>query len=223
MTTNKAQKRAIRSRMSKTGERYTSARHFQLDLHRVEAPAEPPKPVLPPRVAEPGMSDSAIQRGSGRTWDEWFTILDAWGGTTRGHTAIARHVAEEFNVDGWWAQGVTVGYERARGLRAVNERPDGFSTNASRTFPVSVERLFDAVVNQPSDVLVRTTARKPRTANFKVADNGTRVSATFTARGPNKSAVQLQQTGLPDREAVATWRARLKAYLDEVGETLRNS
>jgi hypothetical protein len=168
------------------------------------------------------MSDSAIQRGSGRTWDEWFTILDAWQGTTKGHTAIARYVAGEFNVDGWWAQNVTVGYERARGLRAVNERPDGFSTNASRTFAVSVERLFDAVVNQPSDVLIRRTARKPRSASFKAAENGTRIAATFTARGPEKSSVQLQQTGLSDKQAVATWRARLHAYLDAVGESLRS-
>ena len=33
MTTNKAQKRAIRARMDKTGEAYTTARHYLLDLH----------------------------------------------------------------------------------------------------------------------------------------------------------------------------------------------
>ena len=34
MTKDKAQKRAIRARMDKTGERYTTARHSMLDLHR---------------------------------------------------------------------------------------------------------------------------------------------------------------------------------------------
>ena len=34
MTKDKAQKQAIRARMTKTGERYTTARHYLLDLHR---------------------------------------------------------------------------------------------------------------------------------------------------------------------------------------------
>ena len=36
MTKDKAQKQAIRARMAKTGERYTTARHYLLDLHRQE-------------------------------------------------------------------------------------------------------------------------------------------------------------------------------------------
>ena len=36
MTKDNAQKQAIRARMAKTGERYTTARHYLLDLHRQE-------------------------------------------------------------------------------------------------------------------------------------------------------------------------------------------
>ena len=67
-------------------------------------------------------------------------------GRTHNHTEIARHVYETYSIDGWWAQSVTVGYERARGMRALHERPDGFSGNAGKTFPVPVERLFAACV-----------------------------------------------------------------------------
>ena len=98
MTRNKAQKRAVRVRMAKTGERYTTARHYHLDLHRTEptepmdtpAEPEPPVAVLPPRVAEPGMSDEAVQRGTGKTWDEWLVLLDGWGAAERTHPEIAR-------------------------------------------------------------------------------------------------------------------------------------
>ena len=229
MTTNKAQKRAIRTRMAKTGERYTAARHYELDLHRVDLPViqsstEPTPQVkdaaLPPRVAQPGMSDAAIQRGSGRTWDEWFAILDAWDAPTKGHTAIARHIAVDHGVDGWWAQNVTVGYERARGLRAVNQRPDGYSVNASRTYPVSVQTLFARMTEQPGDGLRLRTSQPDRSARFDVLENGTKVSATFSGRGPEKASVQLQQVGLPDPEAVEAWRQKWRAYLDEVGDTL---
>lgn len=74
MTTDKAQKQAIRARMAKTGERYTTARHFHLDQHLAQpenpVAVEPDSSALPPRVAEPGMADAAVLRGTGKTWDE---------------------------------------------------------------------------------------------------------------------------------------------------------
>lgn len=91
MTTDKAQKQAIRARMAKTGERYTTARHFHLASDQAPVSEPLPETIGPrPRVAEPGMSDTAIQRGSGRSWDEWFRILDAWGAETKTHRDIAR-------------------------------------------------------------------------------------------------------------------------------------
>ncbi len=47
-------------------------------------------------------------------------------------------------MDGWYAQSITVGYERARGLRAPGEHADGFAVGASKTIAVPVARLFDA-------------------------------------------------------------------------------
>lgn len=52
MTTDKARQRAVRSRMQKTGERYAAARR-----HVVRDAATPP---LPPRAAEPAVSEAAI-------------------------------------------------------------------------------------------------------------------------------------------------------------------
>ena len=39
--------------------------------------------TLPPRITAPGMSDAAISNGTGKSWDEWFTLLDAWGAASR--------------------------------------------------------------------------------------------------------------------------------------------
>jgi uncharacterized protein YndB with AHSA1/START domain len=43
---------------------------------------------------------------------------------------------------------VTVNYERARLQRAVGEHPDGFAITASKTVAVSVDRSFEAFVDQ---------------------------------------------------------------------------
>jgi hypothetical protein len=258
MTKDKAQKLAVRARMAKTGERYTTARYYLLDLHRSPPMTadidrssfddkEPgfnavsPFPAdgaahstmldrdaapavaeggLPPRVAAPGMSDAAIQRATGKSWDEWFALLDAWQGTTHNHTEIARHVCETYGIDGWWAQGVTVGYERARGMRALHERPDGFSGNASKTFPVPVERLFAAFV-EPDErerwlegIELRNRTSRPNTsARFDVLPEDGRLAVTFVAKGPDKSVAQLQQERLADANDVARWKALWKAQL----------
>src|SRR5215216_5333255 len=251
MTKDNAQKQAIRARMAKTGERYTTARHYLLDLHRPEhvnadvdcsslgddapdsnavspspgevvAGAEPAaaEAALPPRVAEPGVSDAAVQRATGKGWDEWFALLDAWHGTTHNHTEIARHVYETYGIDGWWAQNVTVGYERARGMRALHERPDGFSMNVSKTFPVPVERLFAAFVEQDErerwleGVELRNRTSQPnKSARFDVLPEDGRLAVTFVAKGPHKSAAQLEQERLADAEEVARWKAVWKEQL----------
>jgi len=257
MTKDNAQKQAIRARMAKTGERYTTARHYLLDLHRSEhlngdidhtsfgdeepssnaalpsgdgvadtaplvrdAAQAPPESMLPPRVAEPSVSDAAIQRATGKSWDEWFALLDAWHGTTHNHTEIARHVYETYGIDGWWAQSVTVGYERARGMRALHERPDGFSGNASKTFSVSVERLFAAFV-EPDErerwlegiELRNRTSQPNKSARFDVLPEDGRLAVTFVAKGPDKSAAQLQQERLADAGDVARWKALWKEQL----------
>ena len=231
MTSDKAQKRAVRARMAKTGERYTAARHYLLDLHRVpptETVEPEPRPAeVLPRVAEPGMSDEAVRRGTGKTWDEWFVVLDGWRARERTHPEIARYLREEHGLDGWWAQGVTVGYERARGMRAKHERPDGFSVNATKTVPVPVARLFAAFVEEavrnrwlePGTLRLRT-AQADRSARFDVVANGTRLAVNFAAKGDTKASAQIQHEKLPMAADVDTWRAFWKARLDRLAEGL---
>ncbi|HET9545067.1 MAG TPA: DUF4287 domain-containing protein, partial [Gaiellaceae bacterium] len=134
MTQRKTLKRRVRARMEKTGERYTAAR-----AHVVGEPA--PEPVQEPDLS--GLaSEDALVAATGRRWKEWFAVLDAWGANERKHGEIARRLRSEHGVPGWWSQTVTVGYERARGLRVKHERPDGFSVSVSRTVAAPAERLY---------------------------------------------------------------------------------
>jgi hypothetical protein len=181
------------------------------------------------RVAEPQMSDEAIANGTGRGWDAWVTVLDAWGAAGQGHTAIARHVHEAHGIDGWWAQAVTVGYERIRGLRAVNERPDGYAMNASRTVAAPVGELFALFVDDAKrdewlgeGVLRVRTASEPRSARFDVLDEGGGIlAAWFTDKG-ERSTVQLQLDRIPDEAALAERKALWKTRLDALTKHVRH-
>jgi hypothetical protein len=214
MTTDKARKRAVRSRMHKTGERYAAARRH------VVGDAAAPTTQLPPRVAEPKMSDATITKGTGRSWDDWFGLLDAWDATTKGHPAIARYLHDEHGVDGWWAQSVTVGYEWARGLRQVHETPDGFQVSVTRTIAASADDVWRDFVEPArrnrwlalGALRVRAgTGTRGKSARFNDPD-GRLVHIYLTSKGATSSvAVTTERLAGPDEVEGhrALWRARL--------------
>jgi hypothetical protein len=222
MTRQKSFKQEVRARMEKTGESYSEARR-QL-LAKAERKAE----AASVEEFEPVMSDEAIERRTGKRWGEWFAILDSWGAAERPHKEIAAWLAEKHDVDGWSAQSVTVGYERARGLRVPGQRPGGeFSATASRTIAAPVERLFEAFTDEtvreqwlPGAELRERTSTSPKSARFDWEDGSTRVVAGFSAKGDAKSQVALEHERLPDAEAAAEmkafWRERLSALKERM-------
>jgi hypothetical protein len=220
VTRQRSFKRLVRARMEKTGESYTAAR---VKLLASEEPKAAEKPAL-------ATSDEAIRRRTGRGWEEWFDLLDEWGAAERPHREIARWVAEQQGIEplAWNAQAVAGSYERAHGLRAVGEHPDGFRVTATKTVAVPVDRLYDAFVDEslrerwlPDGELRERTATKPKSARFDWGDSGTRVNVTFIAKGKAKSTAALQHERLADAEEAdrmrTHWRDRV-ATLKEVLE-----
>ncbi len=130
MPRNKDLKRLVRARMTKTGEAYTAARTQVMKKARAKAR---PAPVTPPVVAvQPtdyaslaGTRDELIKEKTGCTWERWVYALDRRGAGKMSHGEIAELVRTKYKVDGWWAQSVTVGYERIKGRRARGQRLDG--------------------------------------------------------------------------------------------------
>jgi hypothetical protein len=220
VTRQKSFKRLVRARMEKTGESYTAARAKLLVAEETKASEGPALT----------MADEAIRHRTGRGWEEWFDLLDEWGAADRSHREIAGWLREEQGADGWDAQSVTVSYERARGMRAVGERPEGFSVTAQKTMAVPVDRLYEAFVDEslrerwlPDGELRERTATRPKTARFDWGDGVTRVIVGFTAQGEAKSTVALEHARLPDAEEAermkAFWRERMTALRSQLEET----
>jgi uncharacterized protein YndB with AHSA1/START domain len=179
-------------------------------------------------TGKPDLSDEAIEKGSGKTWAEWVDILDAWGAAGKSHTQIARHVAG-LGVGDWWAQSVTVGYERIKGLRVKGQVAGGyFAGSASRTFPVPVDRLSTAWTDDaerdqwlaPGTLTLRT-AQEGRSARFDAADGTGIVALWFTDKGEGKSSVQIQNETLPSQEAAVAFRATWKAHFANLAAYLK--
>ena len=82
---------------------------------------------------------------TGHGFDHWFAVLDAFGAKAKGHTASACHLALEQGVPGWHAQGITVAYERARGLRVMNQAASGFQVAVSKMVPADMDTVLSAL------------------------------------------------------------------------------
>src|SRR5690606_31192615 len=89
-----------------------------------------------------GMSPEAVKNGTGKDWAEWVKILDAVNATSMDHKGIAKYVLDNYDLSGWWAQGVAIGYEHEKGMRPKGMTSDGFAANASKTLAVPLERLW---------------------------------------------------------------------------------
>jgi len=88
------------------------------------------------------MSDAAVKAKTGKDWAAWFKLLDAAGARSLEHRAIVTLLSKTHGVPGWWRQMVAVEYERARGLRQVHQKSDGFSVSASKTLAVALPDCF---------------------------------------------------------------------------------
>lgn len=171
-------------------------------------------------VFEPTLSDEKLVAATGKNWEGWLEILDQAGAIKRTHTEIARWLTEEQGVPGWWAQSITVGYERARGLREPGQRADGWSVTASKTIEVPIETLFKAFERDsireewlPGAELHLRTATAPTSARYDWGDGSTRLIVGFESLGEDKSRVALEHEKLPDSEVAERmktwWRERV--------------
>jgi hypothetical protein len=180
-------------------------------------------------VRKTGISDAAVKKATGKTWQQWFALLDAAGATTRKHADIVQLLPEE--ISGWWRQMVTVGYERARGLRAVHQKVTGeFAAAASKTFNVPLEVLYEAWDDARTraawlkqGVVVRK-ATPNKSLRMTVKSGATPVEVNFYARGDNKAQVAIDHRQLGSeaevQQAKASWKdafERLQKKLATMG------
>ena len=216
MPKNKDLKRLIRARMEKTGETYTAARSHLLSK-------DLPLPEDYAKLA--GMGDKAVVQASGMDWHAWATALDNVDAARMEHPEIAKYVSTHFDVSDWWAQMITVAYERFRGLREVGQRRGGdYEVNKSTTIGVAVRDVWQALSDadrrqlwMPNAEFSVSTATELKSMRARLAD-GTRLDVHFTAKGDLKSTVSVQVRKIPDKAAAdetrALWGARLEALKD---------
>jgi hypothetical protein len=168
------------------------------------------------------MSDSAVRAKTGKVWSEWIELLDRVKAHEWPHKEIALHLRKKHGVGDWWCQMVTVGYERAKGLRAKHQKADGFAASASKTIAAPVEALFDAWesaalrrrwLDEPGLAVRRATRAKSLRITW---GDGSSVNVTFWSKGPQKSQVSIDHEKLASAADVARMKSRWRDALEKL-------
>lgn len=168
------------------------------------------------------MSGASVAKATGKSWEEWVSLLDQEKAHLLPHKEIALLAHQKFGIAPWWAQMVTVGYERIKGLRAKNEKADGFEISASKTVAVDAVTALEAFTDPQRLKKWLGASMKLRTANpgksarFDGPEAGGVVAIWLTVKGPEKTSVSVQHSQLAQSDAPrmkAYWKAALERYL----------
>jgi hypothetical protein len=167
------------------------------------------------------MSDVAVGAETGKTWSDWFAVLDRAGAKRLEPRGIVALLGQRHGVGAWWQQMVTVTYEQARGLLEADEKPVAVEVSRSKTLAVPIARLWGAWQGaERARWLGRVTPTVRKVAVERLLrltwDDGTSVDVLFSAKGAAKSQVSVRHGKL----ATARDAAERKAYWAEALDRL---
>jgi uncharacterized protein YndB with AHSA1/START domain len=188
------------------------------------------------------VSTERMREATGWGWPEWLEALDAAGAGALDHGAIVRYLerAHPDTTTSWWRQCITVGYEQARGKRAVGQNPrSGFQVGVQRTVAATAQATWDIIVGKPElwlgeHVLFEAGERYKvdgASGEIRVVKPGDRLRLTWQPDGwvapatvqltlsepaSGKTALHVQLEKLPDADARETMRADWAAALDRI-------
>lgn len=93
-----------------------------------------------------------VLENTGRDYDDWVRILDAFDVATNGHAAAAKHLLDDLGVKPWYSQAITVRYELEKGLRTEGQ------TDAKGLHVIQLTKTIAAEVPSVYQALSRSDA-----------------------------------------------------------------
>jgi len=145
------------------------------------------------------ISDESVKKATGKTWSEWFSILNKAGAKKMEHKTVAELLYKRYGLSLWWSQMVTVQFEQEIKGRKKHETTSGYQISKSKTFPYSVSKIFNAVHStDPRKVWLKdpgfdiTTSTKNNSIRGKWIDGNTNIEFQFYPKDKSKTQLVVQ-------------------------------
>lgn len=171
---------------------------------------------------------AAIEKTTGKTWEEWVKYLEGIGAKDLPHKDIANHVRNKLKTTqenaGWWAQSITVAYEQHIGRRKPGQRNDGtYEVSATKTRPGNMDdaikvwlflvhgkKEFSGVAITKAPTISQTDKRRHWSCGLA---DGSRVHADVSEKSPGKVLLAITHEKLDSQKATEKWRGYWKSLL----------
>jgi uncharacterized protein YndB with AHSA1/START domain len=186
--------------------------------------------MIPPESNndEQHLSDASVLAKTGKTWPEWFAILDAAGAEFMDHRQIVAYLSRAHVVSPWWQQMVTVTYEQDRVSRLKSKQRDEFQVSAASVCEASPATLYQAWVDDtlrrqwlPDEILIERSI-PGRSLSAVWSEGKTNLEVEFHMRMDGKCQVSVQHRDLASAEVAERlkvgWEealARLKTLVEQ--------
>jgi len=174
------------------------------------------------------ISSEAVKAKTGKTWPQWFALLDKARAQAMSHKDIVAVLAKKHDLGPWWRQMVAVAYEQAMGLRAKHEKPDGFEISRSKTIKAAVDDVYEAWGNArrraqwlPGAKLTIRKATENKTLRVTWGD-GSNLEVSLHPKGPAKTQISVQHGRLGSARAAATQKAFWGEAFDRLAQLLES-
>lgn len=174
------------------------------------------------------ISDEAVQKSTGKTWKNWFSLLNKAGAKKMEHKDIAQLLYKKYGLSGWWSQMVTVQYEQEIKGRKKHETASGFQISKSITLSAPVNKIFNTInsplkriewLNDPAITITKST--KDKSIRGKWSDKKANIEFQLYPQEIIKTQVVVQQSRIKsakEAEAMKTYWGKqlnnLKRYLE---------
>jgi len=175
-------------------------------------------------------SGKAVQKSTGKKWEEWFSIIDSVGKGME-HKDIASYLHKEFQVTGWWSQMITVAYEKEKGLRENYQRPDGYSISVSKVIEAPVSTLYrqcenkemqDKWLSKYDGNMIIGKSNTNKSMRITWVDGKTNLEINFYHRGESKSQIVVQHNKLSDNKQAEKMKLYWRDSLERLSQSLRS-
>jgi hypothetical protein len=157
-------------------------------------------------------SHEAVKAKTGKTWPQWFSILDKAGARKMRYIDTANMLYDKHKLNMWWCQEVAKQYAQKHGLRETYETCTGdFSSSVSRTFACGVGEVYEAWTNPRTrgswlkgDSFEASSGQPNKTLRGSWNGNTSRLEIRFYPKGAGKTQVVVDHMKMDtSKQAVA--------------------
>ena len=149
------------------------------------------------------ISDESVKKATGKTWSEWFSILNKAGAKKMEHKTLAELLYKRYGLSLWWSQMVTVQFEQEIKGRKRHETATGYQISKSITLDSSIAKIFHSINSPIKRVIwlkdpgiIITKSNKDKSIRAKWVDGKTNIEVQLYLKDDFKIQVVVQHNKL---------------------------